>query len=81
MDANKSKPKSLRDLYYEALEQDPPHLVLLDDLAEVTHKTRATVRGWIYGYAQPDYSAKTLIAAHLGMSIEELFPGTNSGTK
>lgn len=43
-------------------------------IARKCMKTPGTVRAWGYGYRRPSALCKSLVAAYLKVSVEELFP-------
>lgn len=47
-------------------------------LAEITCSTPAAVYKWVNGVNPPSALKQKIIAEHLGMSVEELFPSTKN---
>lgn len=62
------------DLYYEARKKPHPSVAFIAEIAEVTHRTQIAVRKWISGENTPDYNVQQIIAQHLNMPREQLFP-------
>ena len=55
-----------------------PSQKFIYDIAQATGAAEATVRMWVCGAQVPAAPSRKLIAQHLGVSVNTLFPDCNS---
>ncbi|WP_407401098.1 hypothetical protein [Sodaliphilus sp.] len=67
--------KSLQEIY---LEKKRSASLFIKEIADVTHRKEITIRKWLCGAAEPDEMTKIVLAQHLDMDVNVLFPPKNS---
>lgn len=65
--------KTFIELYKEQKMKPTPAQSFVAEVAELTHRSRATVRMWIIGKQVPDELAKSIIADRYSVDAEFLF--------
>ena len=65
--------KTFRELYKE-MDNTTPKDAFIKRMIEITMKSEAAVRGWLYGAFIPDALTKSVISKELDIPVEILFP-------
>lgn len=65
---------TFKELYLEEKNKQTPAQIFLKEIAELTKRSKNTVRMWLQGRQEPDALAKSLIAERFGIDPETLFP-------
>lgn len=63
--------KSLQEIY---LEKKRSAALFVKEIAGVTHRQEVTIRKWLCGAAEPDEMTKIVLAHHLKVDVDSLFP-------
>lgn len=69
-----ANPRTLSALYAEAKAKPSPGQAWLEEVADLTCYSIATVRGWALGFSQPNALTRKVLSEHFGIPTEELFP-------
>lgn len=65
--------KSFKECYEEVSTMSPKKM-WIQRIAQVTHRSEATVRMWLSGRQVPEVLIQEIIANELGVPVEGLFP-------
>lgn len=65
--------KSFKECYEEVSTMSPKKM-WIQRIAQVTHRSEATVRMWLSGRQVPEELIQEIIAKELGVPVEGLFP-------
>lgn len=65
--------KTFKDCYEEVSTMSPKKM-WIQRIAQVTHRSEATVRMWLSGRQVPEVLIQEIIANELGVPVEGLFP-------
>lgn len=65
---------SFAECYYEKRKQPHPSVAFITEIANITHRSPIAVRKWVTGENNPDLNCQNIIANHLGIPREVLFP-------
>lgn len=65
---------TLKELYEQARKEPTPGVAFIQEVAQVTQKSKVTVRRWISGEVVPDALTRSVLARHFNTTHEELFP-------
>ena len=68
--------------YYQSLKYQPtPAAIFIREIATLCNRAEITVRKWLAGDTMPEAELQERIAAHLNMTVEELFMRAKCNTK
>lgn len=65
---------SLIDIYNEIKRRPTPAADFIRELCEATNRCEMTVRAWVTGRIIPERNIQLLIAMHLQIDVDVLFP-------
>ena len=65
------------ELYQEAKGKPSPGEAFLQEVADLTHRSKSTVRKWVLGISVPDFNTQVEISRHFNIPVETLFPPKN----
>lgn len=66
--------KTFKQLYEEEKNKATPAQSFIANIAEITHRSKNTVKMWLVGRQSPDELAKSIIAKAYNCKAESLFP-------
>jgi len=68
------KTLSFKARYELAKHQPTPREQFINKIAEITHRSPATVIKWVMGLSKPDINTKRILSKYFKAPVEELFP-------
>ena len=69
---------SLIDIYNEIKKRPTPAADFIKELCEATNRCEMTVRAWVTGRIVPERNIQLLIAMHMQVDVDVLFPSKDS---
>jgi hypothetical protein len=69
---------SLIDIYNEIKKRPTPAADFIKELCEATNRCEMTVRAWVTGRIVPERNIQLLIAMHMQIDVDVLFPSKDS---
>lgn len=69
---------SLIDIYNEIKKRPTPAADFIKELCEATNRCEMTVRAWVTGRIVPERNIQLLIAMHMQIDVDVLFPSKDT---
>ncbi len=66
--------KTFKELYEDELRKPTAAQEFVNEVSEITHRSKVTVRMWLSGRQVPDELAQTIIADRYNVDVKSLFP-------
>lgn len=70
---------SLIELYRAAKDKPTPCEQFINEVAELTNRSKSTVQKWVIGIAVPDINVRLMLSKHFSTPVEILFPVNDAG--
>lgn len=71
---------SFVEMYQEAKSKPTPGEAFIDEVCELTLRSKSTVTKWVLGFSEPDANIKRQLSKHFKTPVKVLFPKSHGSS-